>query len=147
MSSITNGNHLNWFDNICAESRSKFFANELESKEPGQLSDDLISKNECYTFIKEKIKRSQIEREDILWKIPIILISLGCFLVILMALSFVGQCLVMRLKNSGTFEKFESDICKVEEEAKVVIPSSAPSASPKGKVSPKSKCCSCLSAK
>ncbi|KAH8341302.1 hypothetical protein KR059_002197, partial [Drosophila kikkawai] len=109
---------INWFNNFCAQSRSKFFTNLPESKEHLKFGDNLISADECYALIKRNMKRSENEKdtnEDALWNIPIILISLGCILVILMAFSFVIQCLVAKLRSSRIGEQFESDICKLEE--------------------------------
>ncbi|KAH8282962.1 hypothetical protein KR054_011170 [Drosophila jambulina] len=125
---------MNWFDNFCAESRSKFF-----TKVPINLGDNLISADECYSLIKKNIKRSENETDDILWKIPIILITLGCSLVVLMAVSVALQCLLTKLMRLRTSEDSDSDDCIIEEQKK-------DSPKPKKKCSPKTKkICSCCS--
>uniref|UniRef100_A0A6P4DXR2 LOW QUALITY PROTEIN: uncharacterized protein LOC108038098 n=1 Tax=Drosophila rhopaloa TaxID=1041015 RepID=A0A6P4DXR2_DRORH len=86
---------MDWFERICAESRSKFFTTQqaINNKIQQKSSDDLMSADECYSFIKKSIKPREIIGQEDLWKIPILLVCFGCILVILMAFCFVFQCL------------------------------------------------------
>jgi len=105
---------MNWFNNICAESRLKFFPNHQPHKVQRESKDGLMSTEECYSFIKKNIKPKSAIQEEVFWKIPILLVCLGCIIVILTAFCFVFQCLVTRAKAARLPKQLDFDICKVE---------------------------------
>ncbi|XP_017059669.1 uncharacterized protein LOC108100348 [Drosophila ficusphila] len=104
-------NNINWLDTICAESRSKFFPSKTAYKVLRKANNGLISTDECYSFIKKNIKPKHIIQEDELWKIPIILVCLGCILVIIMTICFVCQYLIGKVQASTRHTQFDFNIC------------------------------------
>ncbi|XP_016963405.1 uncharacterized protein LOC108033572 [Drosophila biarmipes] len=105
---------MNWFNNICAESRLKFLANHEEPKVQRESKGGLMSAEECYSFIRKNIRPKSAIQEEVFWKIPILLVCLGCIIVILMAFCFAFQCLVTRAKAARLPKQLNFDICKVE---------------------------------
>ncbi|KQS61961.1 uncharacterized protein LOC26526270 [Drosophila erecta] len=105
---------MNWFTNKCDESRLRFFPNLLTFKGERTYGADLMSADECYSFIKKNLKSRNAVEEEVLWKMPILLVCLGCIIVILFAFCFAFQCLITKLKSAKMPKQFEFDICEVE---------------------------------
>lgn len=110
-----------WFDNLCAESRANFIANEQHSKvhkeSTSKRDGDLMSADECYNFIRTNMKRDT--NDDILWKLPLILLILGCLLMFLMAFCFFCQCMYRKIMRSQLAKEINNiDICQAEEQKK-----------------------------
>ncbi|XP_052852350.1 uncharacterized protein LOC128262242 [Drosophila gunungcola] len=136
---------MGWFDNICAESRSNFFLSEQAYKVQFKSSKDLMSADECYSFIKKNTKPRELIQQEQLWKIPILLVCLGCIMVILIAFCFIFQCLVKRVQHARLPNQFEFDICQVEK-SKIKSPVDRASQS-EPPIPPDDTCCSCLKVK
>ncbi|XP_017063858.1 uncharacterized protein LOC108103056 [Drosophila eugracilis] len=105
---------MNWFNNICEESRSKFSVKKeaFKVQRKYEKNRNLMSADECYSLIKNNLKPRRIVREDIVWKIPILLICFGCVLVLLMAFCFVFNCFITKVKATKMPKRFEFDICE-----------------------------------
>ncbi|XP_016970302.2 uncharacterized protein LOC108038098 [Drosophila rhopaloa] len=136
---------MDWFERICAESRSKFFTTQqaINNKIQQKSSDDLMSADECYSLIKKSIKPRELIGQEDLWKIPILLVCFGCILVILMAFCFVFQCLLRRVNDSRLSNQFEIDICNVEKSKN----NSRMHKASQSERPPNDSCCSCLKVK
>ncbi|XP_033173177.1 uncharacterized protein LOC117150417 [Drosophila mauritiana] len=131
---------MNWFNNICEESRLKFFPNLQTVKTKRKYEIGLMSVDECYSFIRKNLKSRNVVEEELLWKIPILLVCLGCIIVILFAVCFTVQCLITKVKTAEVPKSFDFDICEVEK----------PKAQPIHKASQidqpekATNCCTCL---
>eukprot|EP00099_Drosophila_melanogaster_P005240 NP_001246068.1 uncharacterized protein Dmel_CG43054 [Drosophila melanogaster] len=131
---------MNWFNNICEESRLKFFPNLQTVKAKRKYEIGLMSADECYSFIKKNLKSRNVVEEEMLWKVPIILVCIGCIIVILFAFCFAFQCVITKVKTAKVPKRFDFDICEAEK----------PKAQPIHKASqidhPKkgTNCCTCL---
>ncbi|XP_017009711.2 uncharacterized protein [Drosophila takahashii] len=133
---------MDWLDNICAESRSKFFANHQAPKIQREYKDGLMSTQECYSLIKKNIKPKNANQEEVFWKIPILLVCLGCIIVILMAFCFAFQCLITKVKAARLPKQLDFDICKVENSKNHSrIHKASQSEQP---TKEEKKCCTCL---
>ncbi|KAH8410576.1 hypothetical protein KR009_003811, partial [Drosophila setifemur] len=134
-----------WFDRLCADSRSNFIVSKQRSKVHVQSHsvDDLMSAQECYNYIKRNIKSNKDMDDDVFWKIPILLLILGCALVVSMAFCYVLQRLVTKVKKSRLQQNFNFDVCHVE---KAKSHNSSPHSSHHKSTKEKnSSCCSCCS--
>ncbi|KAH8333147.1 hypothetical protein KR074_007926, partial [Drosophila pseudoananassae] len=108
-----------WFDNLCAESRANFIANEQHSKVHLQSTSkrvgDLMSAGECYNFIRTNLKSRKDTNVDALWKLPMILLIIGCLLMFLMVFCFFCQFVYRKIKESQLAKDIKSiDICQAE---------------------------------
>lgn len=101
-----------WFDNLCADSRANFIANDQHSKVHKETTSkrdgDLMSADECYNFIRTNMRRDM--NEDTLWKLPLILLIIGCLLVFVMCFCMFCQFLFRKIMGS----QLEKQINKID---------------------------------
>ncbi|XP_015052943.2 uncharacterized protein LOC26535960 [Drosophila yakuba] len=133
---------MNWFNNLCDESRLKFFPNLPTLKAKRKYGVDLMSADECYSFIKKNLKARNVAEEELLWKVPILLVCLGCIIVILFAFCFAFKCLITKVKSAEMPKHFDFDICEVgksHNQPPIHKASQSDHPTKKGKT-----CCTCL---
>ncbi|KAH8287900.1 hypothetical protein KR018_006960 [Drosophila ironensis] len=128
-------NSKNWFDNFCAESRAKFFEiKPINNRHLSMSSDgDLLSADECYNLIRLNIRSQRRAYNDVLWQIPMVLLTLGCLLVLLITFSFILLRIYRRMIKSGLARHLPFDISQCE----------TPKSCPKWAGKKRTKCCVC----
>lgn len=95
---------LTWFNRVCRDCRARFPSRvEQHSNEPMLKSDNgLISAEECYA----RIKRSAASHgshgfltDDIWWKIPVVLLLCGSFLILCIASCLLCQRIIEKMQE------------------------------------------------
>lgn len=105
-----------WFNRVCADCRSHFQRNSVRKRFQNPIEHstaNLISTEECYKSIKrsiENLTRESSHKDEIWWKMPIVLLIFGCVLVLSIGFCLLAQKVVSIIEER--IDQTDIDICE-----------------------------------
>ncbi|XP_030561302.1 uncharacterized protein LOC115763033 [Drosophila novamexicana] len=115
---------VTWFNQVCADCRSQFPSSGVNQrlKEGGQKSKvGLISAEECYRSIKrstELLATDGYDKDEVWWKVPLILLVLGCILVFSIVTCLVCQKVVKTVQERMS-QHVDFNVCESKKKRNV----------------------------
>lgn len=98
---------FDWFNSVCRDCRARFPSRvEQHSKEPERMlrSDVLISAEECYARIKRSAELHASHgflNDDIWWRIPMVLLLCGSFLILCIVSCLLCQRIIEKMQKQS----------------------------------------------